>query len=73
MRFLFNLSAFLAILSVLSLVGLVGFETFSGYHNFSFEGTSMTVRFSVPDRVLLVLFLVFAILAAYFWSRISRH
>ena len=71
MRFLFSFFAFLSAMSLLLLGASVFIETRSGYVNFQFSGTTMTVNFSGVDRILLVLALVFGILTIYFWQRIT--
>ena len=71
MRFLFNLFAFLSAMSLLLLGASLFIETRSGYINFQFSGTTMTVNVSGLDRILLVLSLVFGILTIYLWQRIT--
>lgn len=71
MRFLFNLFAFLSAMSLLLLGASLFVEARSGYINFQFSGTSMTVNFSGPDRILLVLALVFGFLTIYIWQRLT--
>ena len=71
MRLLFNLFALLSALTLLLLVGSVLTETLSGYKNFVFSGSSMTVNFSGIDRILLGAFIVFLILAVYFRQKLT--
>jgi hypothetical protein len=70
-RFLFNFFGLLSALSLLLLIASVLTETLSGYKNFVFSGSSLTVNFSGIDRILLGAFIVFLIFAVYFWQKLT--
>lgn len=72
MRLLFNIFLFLSALTILLHIGSVGVETLSGYRNFQFSGTELTVNFSGIDRILLGAWLLSLMFTAYFWSRIPK-
>jgi hypothetical protein len=71
MRTLFTIFGSLAALSVLGLIASVLTETLSGYKNFVFSGSELTVNFSGIDRILLVLSVIFVFTAFCFWMKVS--
>jgi hypothetical protein len=70
MRFCFSLFGVLSVVSALLLAASVFTETIGGYKNFEFSGTSMTINFSVPDRILLSVFILSLVFTGYFWSKV---
>jgi len=71
MRFLFIFFGVLSTTSLLLLIASVVTETLSGYKNFVFSGTELTISFTGIDRIFLGAFIVFLILAVYFWQKLT--
>jgi hypothetical protein len=71
MRTLFTIFGSLAALSVLGLIASVLTETLSGYKNFVFSGSELTVNFSGIDRILLSFSVIFVFTAFCLWMKVS--
>jgi len=72
MRSLFTLFAFLSAMSILLLGTSFVIETFSsGFKNFTFSGTEMTVSASGADRILLVITIICVFTTFCLWLKLS--
>jgi hypothetical protein len=70
MRFLFNLFAFLSVLTFLLFAASAVMEFMSDPNAITFEGTSMTMRASDPERIFLAAWLLSMMFAWYFWTKV---
>jgi hypothetical protein len=70
MRFLFNLFAFLSVLTFLLFAASAVIEMISDPNAVTFEGSSMTITASVPERIFLAAWLVSMMFAWYFWTKV---
>ena len=70
MRFCFNLFGVVSVVSALLLAASVFTETLNGYKNFELSGTTMTINFTVPDRILLSVFILSLMFTGYFWGKV---
>jgi hypothetical protein len=70
MRLLFNLFAFLSVLTFLLFAASAVMELMSDRNAVTFEGTSMTMRASTPERIFLGAWLLSMMFAWYFWTKV---